>query len=425
MSRTVSILLALIAGLAVGVVLRVYGGPDNGVAGFLQPIGQLWLNALRMTLVPLVFCLMTAGVAGLATTATDSGRQVGIAVGVFLSLLLAAAIVGAATAEALMLIWPVHPIDSALAAQSVATVAAPPSFVSVLVNLIPLNPVAAAAEAAMVPLIVFAAIFGVAISRLPGGARGLLVDFFKAAADAMLIIVNWVLSAAPIGIFVLTLEAAANIGLGVALGLVQYVLLLSMVLAVGLVCATMVGLLSGIQPARFFRAALGPQALAASTQSSMACLPALVQAAESLELPRPFVATMMPLAVTTFRFGNVCGGIAAGLIGAQLFGIHPGYAAITLAIVIGVLTNVGVIGLPGQAVLLAAYGPIFTALGTPIEALTLLIAVFTLPDILDTTCNVTADLAATSLIARLAGSESKNFNSINDSTEIDPSRAGS
>jgi proton glutamate symport protein len=403
MSRTRSILAALIAGLAVGIALRFYLGPDNAIAGFLQPIGQLWLNALRMTLVPLVFCLMTAGVAGLASTATDSGRQVGIAVAVFFSLLLVAAVIGTLTAEALMFLWPVRPLDVALAAPAAAVAAAPPNLVTVLVNLIPLNPVAAAAEAAMAPLIVFASIFGVAISRLPAPSRQLLVDFFKASSDAMLIIVNWVLKAAPLGIFVLTLEAAATVGVGVALGLVQYVLLLSLVLAVGLIGTTLIGLSSGVSPARFFRAALGPQALAASTQSSMACLPALVQAAESLDLPRPFVATIMPLAVTTFRFGNVCGGVAAGLIGANLFGIHPGVTAIALATVIGVLTNVGVIGLPGQAVLLAAYGPIFTALGAPIEALTLLIAVFTLPDILDTTCNVTADLAATAWIARLVG----------------------
>lgn len=75
MSRTLSILLALTFGLAVGTALRFYGGPDNAVAIFLQPLGQLWLNGLRMTLVPLVFCLMTAGVAGLAGTATGSGRQ--------------------------------------------------------------------------------------------------------------------------------------------------------------------------------------------------------------------------------------------------------------------------------------------------------------------------------------------------------------
>jgi Na+/H+-dicarboxylate symporter len=406
MTRTTSILLALAAGLIAGMALRIFVGHDTSIAAFLEPVGELWLAALRMTLVPLVFCLMTAGVAGLADTAAGGGKQVAIAVAVFLTLLLVASLIGAAAAEALMTLWPVKPLDMSLATQP-AVATAPPNFARVVVSLIPVNPVAAAAEAAMAPLIVFAAILGMAISRLPSASRRMLVDFFKAFADAMLIIVNWVLAAAPAGIFVLTLEAAANVGVGVALGLVQYVLLLSMVLGIGLLCATLIGLLSGVKPRRFVRAALGPQAVAASTQSSMACLPSLIKAAEALDLPRPFVATIMPLAVTTFRFGNVLGGVAAGLIGAHLFGIHPGIGPIGLAIVIGVLTNVGVIGLPGQAVLLAAYGPIFTALGTPIEALTLLIAVFTLPDILDTTCNVTADLSATALIARLSRLENR------------------
>jgi proton glutamate symport protein len=335
MSRTTSILLALIAGLVSGIALRVFVGHDTAVAGFLRPVGELWLNALRMTLVPLLFCLMTAGVASLADTAAGSGKQVGIAVAVFLTLLIAASVVGAGTAEALMTVWPVKPIDIALTSHSAAAATTPPNFVSVLVGLIPLNPVAAAAEAAMAPLIVFAAIFGIAISRLPSASRRLLVDFFKASADAMLIIVNWVLSAAPIGVFILTLEAAANVGVGLALGLLQYVLLLSTVLGVGMICATLIGLSSGVGPMRFLRAALGPQALAASTQSSMACLPSLMQAAESLELPGPFVATIVPLAVTTFRFGNVFGGVAAGLVGAHLFGIHPGISLIVLAIAIG------------------------------------------------------------------------------------------
>jgi proton glutamate symport protein len=400
-SRTKSILLALVAGLVCGLALRVLMGPNTAVAAFLQPIGELWLNALRMALVPLVFCLMTAGVARLADTATGSGKQVGIAVVVFLALLLGASAVGTGTAEALLSVWPVKALDITLTSHSAAPIAAPPNFARALIGLIPLNPVAAAAEGAMAPLIVFAAIFGIAVSRLPSASSRLLVQFFGASADAMLIIVNWVLKIAPIGIFVLTLEAAANTGMGLALGLVQYVLLLSMVLGVGLICAMLIGFLSGVRPMRFLRTALGPQALAASTQSSMACLSSLIQAAEALELPGPFVATIMPLAVTIFRFGNVFGAVAAGLIGAHLFGIHPGIGAIALAIMISVLANIGVIGLPGQAVLLAAYGPVFTALGTPIEALTLLIAVFTLPDILDTTCNVTADLAVTALIARL------------------------
>jgi len=393
--------MALVGGLAAGMALRLGFGEDTTLAAVLKPVGELWLNGLRMTLVPLVFCLMASGMAGLADTATGGGRLVGIAITVFVVLLFVASIAGMLSANALMLLWPVHPLGLAL--PPVVATAAPPDFVAMLTGLIPVNPVAAAAEAAMAPMIVFAAIFGLAISRLPGTARSLLVSFFTASADAMLVIVGWVLRVAPIGIFVLSFEAAASVGIGAALGVIQYVLLLSAVVVVGLVCATLVGLLSGQPPARFFRAALAPQALAASTQSSMACLPVLVEAAEGLKLPRPFVGSIMPLAVTTFRFGNVFGGVAAGLIGAHLFGIHPGAGPIALAVVIGVLTNIGVIGLPGQAVLLAAYGPIFTALGTPLEALTLIIPVFALPDILVTVCNVTGHLGATSLIARLSG----------------------
>ena len=401
LSRTGWIVAALLGGLATGIGLRLALGEHTTVAAILQPIGELWLNGLRMTLVPLVFCLMASGMAGLADTATGGGRLVGIAVTVFVALLFVSSIAGMLSANALMLLWPVHPLG--LSVPPGVAAGAPPNFVAMLTGLIPVNPVAAAAEAAMAPLIVFAAIFGLAISRLPPTTRSLLVNFFTAAADAMLVIVGWVLRVAPIGIFVLSFEAAASVGVGAALGVFQYVVLLSAVVVVGLVCATLVGLLSGVPPARFLRAALAPQALAASTQSSMACLPVLVEAAEALKLPRPFVGSIMPLAVTTFRFGNVFGGIAAGLIGAHLFGIHPGAGPIALAVVIGVLTNIGVIGLPGQAVLLAAYGPIFTALGTPIEALTLLIPVFALPDILVTVCNVTGHLGATSLIARLAG----------------------
>lgn len=134
----------------------------------------------------------------------------------------------------------------------------------------------------------------------------------------------------------------------------------------------------------------------------MACLPALMRAAErDLELPPSLVATVMPLAISTFRFGNMLGGVAAGLIGAYICGIDPSAGQIMLAVTIGMLANVGVIGLPGQAVLIAAYGPIFAALGTSLAVLTLLIAVFTLPDILDTTGNMTGDLAATAIVARL------------------------
>lgn len=400
MSRTTWILLALLSGALSGLALRLAG--HAGVADVLAPIGTLWLNALRMTLVPLVFCLMTTGVASVANAA-GGGRLIAVTIGAFLALLLLAAVAGALAGVGLAALWPLHPVGAALTAAGVKAAAAPPiDIVSQIVALIPLNPVAAAAEAAMTPLIVFAAILGAAVTRLPEVRRRLLVDVLKAAGDAMLVIVDWVLRAAPVGIFVLALGAVAKAGLDMATGLLQYVLMLTAVLGVGLLTTLAIGMMSGVGPMRFLRAAAGPLALAASTQSSMACLPALVKAAEQdLALPPAAASTILPLATTVFRFGNVFGVVAGGLFGAHLFGVYPSTAQIALATGLAVLTNIGVMGLPGAAVLLAAYGPVFLALGTPMEALTLIIAVFTLPDIVDTSANVTGQLAATALITRL------------------------
>jgi Na+/H+-dicarboxylate symporter len=159
----------------------------------------------------------------------------------------------------------------------------------------------------------------------------------------------------------------------------------------------------GVGARAYLRAVAQPVAIAASTQSSMACLPALLVAArETLRLPVALVETVIPLAVSTFRFGNVSGSVAAGLIGARLCGLHPDPLHILFASLVAVLTNIGIVGLPGSAVLFAAYGPVFAVLGTPFEMLTLLVAVFALPDILDTSANVSADLSVVAIVARLA-----------------------
>jgi Na+/H+-dicarboxylate symporter len=403
MSRTALVLGSLVAGLAAGLAVRAVGPSAVAAAGYLKPLGTLWLNALQMTLVPLVFCLMSVGVAKVARAA-GAGKVVGRAIGIFILLLLAGSAAGAAVAEGLTLLWrPLH-LGTASAASLHAAAQAAPNVVDQLMSLIPLNPVAAAAAAAMTPLIVFAAFFGAAASRLQDPDQGLLVGVLEAAGDALLIIVGWVLLAAPVGVFVLAMGATSSVGLGAAAGLVQYVVLLSAVLVVGLVCALAIGMTSGVGPLRFLKAVAPPVALAISTQSSMACLPTLVKAAQDdLELPPPLVGALIPLSVTVFRFGNVFAGVAAALIGAKLYGIEPGLPQIALAVVVSVLANIGVMGLPGVAVLFAAYGPAFAILGAPLEALTLLVAVFTLPDMLDTSCNVTADLAVTSWIARLSG----------------------
>ncbi len=394
--QTLRLLAALVLGVLTGLLARRLGWLAG--AGAVGQVGQLWLNGLRMTLVPLVFCLMTAGVAEIARTAAG-GRVARIAVTVFLALLLLGSVLGVLTMLGLTRLWPVV----ALRVAPVGAGVAPPSLLGEFVSLVPANPIAAAAEAAMAPLIVFAAVFGAAIARIEQRWTVLLLEVLNAISAALLVVVGWVLRLAPAGIFCLLVATVATVGSDGAKGLVQYAVLTSIVPAVGIVVAQAVGLFSGVGPVRFARAAAAPQTLALTTQSSSACLPVLLEAAAGLGLAPAIVSAIMPLAVTTFRFGNVFTAVAVGLVGANLFGVHPTTAQIVTALLLGILTNVGSVGVPGAAVLLAAWGPIFLALGAPLEALTLYIAIITVPDMLITVANVTADLAATSLIARLTG----------------------
>jgi Na+/H+-dicarboxylate symporter len=375
---------------------RHFGARGISTAQTLGQFGQMWLSALRMTLIPLVFCLMTAGIASIAKTASG-GAVARTALVVFLLLLLAGSVLGVFTALGLMALWTPVPLHNATTAATPAL----PSLLGEFVSLVPTNPIASAAEGLIAPLVIFAAFFGAAIARIQAAWTILLLDILNAIAAALLVIVAWVLSVAPLGIFFLLLATTASVGSDAATGVLQYAVLSALVPAVGILIAQIVGCLSGVGPARFSRAVLPPQTLAATTQSSTACLPILLEAAANLRLPSAFVGAMMPLAVATFRFGNVFAAVATGLVGARLFGIHPSASQIVAAIGIGVLTNIGSVGVPGAAVLMAAWGPIYLALGTPIEALTLYIAIITLPDICITVCNVTADLAATALIARL------------------------
>ncbi len=395
-ARTYQLLAALPLGIIVGLLLRHLGPRGISAAHTFGEIGHLWLNALQMTLIPLIFCLMTSGVARIARTASG-GRVVRIAVSVFLGLLLVGSIIGALTALGLMVLWPVVQLHATATSAS----AAPPSLLAEFVSIVPSNPIASAAEGTVAPLIVFAAFLGAAAVRIKSEWTALLLEIFDALAAAMLLIIDWVLLLAPVGILFLLLQTIASVGSEAAKGLLQFGILASIVPAVGLVIAECIGLASGVGAACFARAALPSQTLAATTQSSSACLPPLLEAGAAVQLPPEMISAILPLAVATFRFGNVVAGVGTGLLGAALFGIHPSIAQIIAAIGIGVLTNIGSVGVPGPAVVLAAWGPIFLALGAPLEALMLYLAVINVPDIFITTTNVTADLAATSVISTL------------------------
>lgn len=406
-SLSVLVLLALLAGLAAGAGVRLHGAAmpalTTGV-DIIEPFGALWLNMLRMTVVPLVVSLLIIGV-GSVTDAARAGGLIARFVLLFSVLLVLAALYSIAATTGLLQLWPV---DRDAAAAFVAGAGAPaaideaPSFAAWLGGLAPTNPIRAAAEDAMVPLVVFAVFFGFAATRLEQGLRTQLIGFFRAVSEAMVVIVHWVLLAAPLGVFALSLGVGARAGFAAAGVLAQYVIIVTAVTIGITLIGVILALTLGRQPiGRYFAATAPVWAIAASTQSSIASLPAMIEAARGgLRIPERVVDVILPLAVAVFRFTSPVANLAVVLFIAHVLGVELSPAEFAVGIVVAYAVSIGAVGLPGQISFIASIAPICLAMNVPIELLGILIAVEVFPDIFRTLGNCAGDLAAASILGR-------------------------
>lgn len=404
MSQPMRILLALVAGIAAGIALAAWR-PDAAIAGtaVAQPIGTMWLNALRMTIVPLVVALLVTGVAATARAARAS-KLAGRAIAVFLICLWTSSALGALFTLGLLDLFPLG-TDAGAALKASFASAAPagpvPPFSDFLIAMVPTNPVAAAAEDAFLPLIVFTVTFAFALTRLPPEPRELLSRFFQAIADAMLVMITWVLWLAPIGVFALAYVVGAKAGTAAFGALVHYVAIVAGTGVLVWLLAYPTAMLAGRVPLRTFLRAMGPaQAVAISTQSSLASLPAMLRGAEALRLPVAASGVVLPLAVAIFRFTGPAMNISVALYVAHVFGIRLGPEQVAIGIAAAAITTLGAVSLPGTISFVSSIAPIALAMGVPIEPLALLVAVETLPDIVRTLGNVTMDVAVTSVVTR-------------------------
>ena len=405
LSPTSRILIGLVAG-AIGGLLAARLDPAFAAnsADVVQPIGHLWLSALQMTVVPLVFALVVVGV-NTASDAAASGRTARRAIGVFALLLCAGAAFVALVAPLLLGSLQRDPqLLATLRATmpAAATAGASPSLGDWIGAIIPSNAIAAAAQSAMLPLVVFALFFGFALTRIEAQRRARLVELFQALADTMIVIVRAVLWAAPLGVFALVFAVCARTGSGVIGALAWYIALqCSMYLTITLLLYPTVVIFGG-ERLRTFAAGIFPaQIVAASTQSSLASLPAMIDSARSrLHHPTSTVALVLPMAVSLFRITSPMQYLGAAAYVAWIYGIDVAPAQLAVAALLAVVLSLGAVGLPGQVSFMAATMPVTSAMGLPIEPLGLLLAVDTIPDVFATVGNVSADLAASSLVAR-------------------------
>ncbi|MDQ0011619.1 Na+/H+-dicarboxylate symporter [Luteibacter jiangsuensis] len=403
MTATQRILLGLALGAAIGIALASWTpSAAERVADAVQPLGKLWLSALQMTVVPLVLSLVVVG-ANTATDAAASGRVARRAIVVFLLLLALGAAVAAVAAPGLFTLFPRS--DSLTAALRTTgghlPVTAPVGWSDWLSGIVPTNAVMAAAQSAMLPLVVFAMFLGFALTRIAPERRALAVEFFRAIADAMIVVVRWVLLVAPLGVFALILSVCARAGLHMLGALGVYVLVECIVYLIVTVLMLVVARVWGHEPFTRFASAIAPaQVVAASTQSSLASLPAMIDSADRrLAYPTAVTSLVLPMAVSLFRLTSPVQYIVSASFIAWAFGIELGIVQLAAGAVLAVVVSLGSVGLPGQVTFIATNVPVAQAMGLPIGPLGIMLAVDTLPDTLATLGNVTADLAATSVVA--------------------------
>jgi Na+/H+-dicarboxylate symporter len=401
-SQPARILLALVIGLALG-ILGSRLGWDSAVAT-AEPVGALWIDALRMTIVPLVVALLVTGILRTAGSSRAGGLAFR-AVILFVALLWLSTAIAAVLVPALLAVWPLPEaaraaLDAAMGAQHQPVAAAPP-LAEFLRSIVPTNPLAAAVNDAMLPLIVFTTLFALAAASIDAGPRQRLEELFAAIEQAMLVLVGWILWIAPLGVFALAFVLGARAGTAAIGALAHYIAIVSSAGFAAWALAYPVAVVGGrVGLAAFVRAVAPAQVVAVSTQSSLATLPEMLKSCERLGVPVVVAGVPLPIAVASFRVTSPAMNLAVAIYVAHWTGVALSPAAIVAGAVVAATTTMGSISLPGQVSFLTSTTPIALAMGVPLEPLALLVAVEMIPDLVRTVGNVTMDVAATTALAR-------------------------
>lgn len=390
---------ALAAGLALGWLLAG-GQAIDMVLAVTEPVGTLWLRALQMTIIPLVAALLVTGIARMVATAR-AGAMARRTLGWFVAVLAGGTLLAAVATPALLEVFPIPGTAAAALAADGGAAQAVPGIGAFFETLIAPNVVAAAAETAMLPLVVFFATLALAMMRLPETQRAPLLGLFVALGEAMLVVIGWVLWLAPVGVFALAIGVAARSGGGAIAALGHYVLVVSSLGFAVLIAAYGVAVLGARRgPLTFGRAVLPAQAVALSTQSSLASLPAMLAVCRTLGVRETTADFVLPLAVAVFRATSPAMNLAVAIYVAKLTGVPLTPATIAAGAAVALVTTIGSVSLPGSVSFVTSVGPIALAMGVRVEPLALLVAVEMLPDLMRTLGNVTMDTAVTATVDR-------------------------
>jgi len=402
---SMQVLLALLLGVIAAATLPKPGASDSfdNVVMLFGTLGQLWVAALQMTILPLVFSLLANGLGGAKSSGREGGQIARRSVLVFAALY-GVGICFAIGANLLLLkVWPVSDeVKSAFAAVAGGAVSAEvPKTTDVILSIIPSNLFAALAAGAILPVVTFAIVFGLAMRQITPARREGLSETIAAIAEVMFKILSWVLLFAPLGVFGLILATAHSTGTAVLSAMGSYIRHVVTVSIIMILLSYLVAWLWGRRsPFQFARAVAPSQLVAMSTRSSVASLPVMLRSAKTLDVPEHVSSVALPLAVALFRFGGPASTFSIATFAASAAGIELSLMLVLTAAALSILMEFATVGLANQVNFMAVISPVFAALGAPLGVLPLMLAVDPIPDAFGTVSNVSMDVAATTAVAR-------------------------
>jgi len=385
MNLSVQILVALILSVCAGLVIGPEGLPF--VNKWIAPIGTIFINFIKMMIVPVVTCSLIVGVTNLGGDSKKLGRISAKTICLYLITTAIAIVLGFAVAG---IIQPGVGLD--IAGKVAPKVKEAPTFMQVLVDMVPTNPIDAMAKGRILPVIIFALLVGIGITQLDEKRSRFLMDLYDAGAEVCYKIIAMVMKFAPLGVFALLLPVVCKNGPKVLLPL------LSVILAVAIGCAlqcilvysTLASTMGGVNPVKFFRGMSEAMMLAFTTCSSAAALPVnMKNCQEKLGLSREVTSFVLPLGCTINMDGTALYMGVCSLFVANAFGVNLTTSDMIMIVFTGTLASIGTAGVPGAGLIMLAM--VLQAVQLPMEGLALVAGIDRVLDMFRTCVNITGD----------------------------------
>ena len=405
MSSSARILLGLALGLIGGIGFSLLDASSaSKLPSMVEPIGALWVNAIRMTVIPLLMALMITAIAGQENTGLVA-QLGGKTMALFISMIVASSLFSFLVAPPLIAMLSIDPEASRrlLESTAIANVGSNelPPFRDWLIALIPINPIRAAADNAVLPLMIFTGLFSMALLQIGNEQREHVVTFFSAIKETMFVLIAWIMTLAPIGIFALVFPLAATLGVSAINVLGSFIVIVCALITAFTLALYPLAVYIGEIKLRDFARALAPaQIIGFSTRSSLAALPPCFTATETLGISNKVSGVVLPIAVTLFKFASPIGRTAGTYFVASLYGIDlTNYELFIIAAAIGLFSFYSP-AIPSGGLLIMA--PVYISLGLPVQGIGILIAVDLIVDMFITAANVSANVTVAAILSKKA-----------------------